>query len=313
MKYGLLLFWIQLGFTVLAQEPRPNPAAQMQQLLVAAYEREAIIKNSVQEARQQIRAQFHSREDMQVFDSLFSRMLGSNSQEYTFPARLHTAIETVMDQGAFLQMIDDLRKLKLQNYTFENYQLARQTGSGCQLIPDSQSSQQIAFFELQAGDRVGELGAGSGWMSFLLGTLYDSVEIRINEISTELIARIEQEMAHKLTSRQQARFSTVLGTEQSTGMEGESLDVIIAIDVFHHFSDPAGMLEAIKRSLATDGRLCLVEQVNEANFPKAYCPEALEKTELEASMQENGFVKIREQQLASATSGHTVMFEYRMK
>lgn len=313
MKYCYLLLWIHLGFAALAQEPQPNPAAQMQQLLMAAYEREEILKNLVQETRQQIRAQLHLREDLQVFDSLFSRMLGSNSQEYMFPDRLDTAIESVIAKEDFAQMIEDLRKLKLQNYTFENYQLSRQTTSGVQLILDSQTFQQIVFFELQGSDRVGELGAGSGWMSFLLGTLYDSIAIQINEISTDLIARIEQEMAHKLTFRQQARFSTVLGAEQSTGMEDENLDVIIAIDVFHHFSDKTGMLEAIKQSLAADGRLCLVEQVNESTFPKAYCPEALEKTELEAFMQENGFVKIREQQLIGASSGNTIMFEYKLR
>lgn len=311
-KYYIFTWLLCQSFTFFAQEQRLNPAIQIQQLLVAAYEREAALRNEVQEARQQIRPHFASKADVSLFDGTFSKLLGSNAAEHAFPKVLHPMIENTMSVNTFERMIHDLRKLRLQNYAFENYELSRQTATGIDIQWDSPVFQQLTFFNIQAGDRIGELGAGSGWMSFLLGTLYDSTFVQINEIQEDMVQRIEQEMDYKLTLSQQKRFRTILGTAQTTGMEGAAMDVLIAIDAFHHFDNKIAMLQAIKSSLAKDGTFYLVEQINEENA-RAYCPEALERATLEKLLQQSGFTKIKEQPLIGLANGHTIMFAYRVK
>lgn len=310
MRFFYLFLIIHFSLAAFAQEDRLRPEANLQQLLKTAYEREERLKNVVTEARLQMRQLLPSPAVRDSFDAVFSDLLSGNRKKKTFSTETSALIAPILLVDSFTHLVINLQKLTLQNYRFESSHLGKRTPTGIVLNDTSYLFQQLAFFNIQNHEKVGEIGAGSGSLAFFIGTLYDSVEIQMNEISPGMVERFGVDIAYKLTPPQQMRFRAVQGTAQSTGLEGENLDVIIAVDAFHHFKEKFGMLQSIKWSLAKGGRFYLVEQDKDYQSLHEYCPEAMEKWELEKLLQENGFVKVRERPLLGRSKQKVVMLEY---
>jgi predicted methyltransferase len=51
----------------------------------------------------------------------------------------------------------------------------------------------------------------------------------------------------------------VLGTDRDPNLPADSLEAVLALDVYHHFDYPEAMLEHIRDSLLSDGKLAIVE------------------------------------------------------
>lgn len=308
MRFFYFLILVHCISSTFAQEHQMPAAAHLQQLILTALEREAFLKDAVSETRQQIRQQLPSSALRDSFDAVFSEMLGSNRQKKSFGDEISAVIAKIIPVDSFTRMIREVQKLTQQNYQLKY--LGKMLSTGFQLNDTGYTVQQLLFFNLKNQEKVGELGAGSGFMAFLIGSLYDSIQFQINEISPGMVQRMEQDISYKLTQPQQNRIRAVQGTAQSTGMEGTNLDVIIAIDAFHHFSDKISMLQAIRWSLTKNGRLILVEQDKDFSAPADYCPEAMTLSELTFLLKENGFVKVRERPLSGRSKQKVVMLEY---
>ena len=69
-------------------------------------------------------------------------------------------------------------------------------------------------------------------------------------------------LAKARTNSQQAGLTNVTfiqGTEHSAKLPAGELDVILALDSYHHFDYPGDMLANLKAALKPDGRLAIVE------------------------------------------------------
>ena len=66
-------------------------------------------------------------------------------------------------------------------------------------------------------------------------------------------------LAERAESRGITNIRSVLGTATDPKLPDNALDLILAVDVYHEFSHPAEMLEAMRASLKPRGRLALVE------------------------------------------------------
>lgn len=308
MRFLYVLLYIFFTGNVFAQEACTHSNTHLHQLILAALEREALLKEAVSETRQQIRQQLPSGALRDSFDTVFSEMLGSNRQKRSFSEDINVFINKVIRVDSFTNMMNDAQKIIQQNYNFKY--LGKIMPNGFELNDTAYNVQQLTFFNLKNNDKIGEIGAGSGFMAFLIGTLYDSIHIQINEISAGMVQRIEQDINYRFTAQQKKRFRVVHGATQTTGMEGEDLDVVIAIDAFHHFSDKENMLQAIRWSLTKNGRLILVEQDKDFSSPADYCREAMTQSELTRLLKENGFIKARECPLLGRSKQKVIMLEY---
>lgn len=54
-------------------------------------------------------------------------------------------------------------------------------------------------------------------------------------------------------------ISCVLGSEQDIPLKDRSIDLMLMVDVYHEFSHPYEMVQAMRRVLKDDGRIYLVE------------------------------------------------------
>lgn len=141
----------------------------------------------------------------------------------------------------------------------------------------------IAALNLKPGMVVGDVGAGTGYMSLKMAKkVGPSGKVYAEDVQPEML-RMLRENASKAKV---ANVETVLGNEADPKLPAGQLDLILLVDVYHEFSQPQKMLRAMRESLKPDGRLVLLEYRKEdPNVPirpehKMSVQEV--KTELEA-------------------------------
>ncbi len=133
------------------------------------------------------------------------------------------------------------------------------------------------------GMNVADIGAGTGYFSIrLAGKVGPTGRVYANDVQPEMLARIRERTAKlHLTN-----IETVLGSEADPRLPIGKMDIVLLVDVYHEFSQPQRMLDAIRTSLKPDGRLVLLEYRKEdPTIPirpdhKMSIPEV--RTELEA-------------------------------
>ena len=114
----------------------------------------------------------------------------------------------------------------------------------------------IEALGLKPGMVVADVGAGSGYHSFLMAPL-------VGEKGKVLAVDVQPEMLDLIKARAKKQKVTnvepVLGTETDPKLPSASVDLILMVDVYHEFNKPYEMAEAMVASLKPGGRLVFVE------------------------------------------------------
>ncbi|MDX1940816.1 MAG: methyltransferase domain-containing protein [Saprospiraceae bacterium] len=312
MRFFYLLLCLNFATILFAQKEKLDAENNIRRLVIAAHEREEKVLDKITDLRQKIRAQLSSSEAHLEFDAVFSAMASRGHLKSSISNELDAAIKSVTTLDSLRHLIGLWQKYKLQTLPLIQKDLDIETATATSLPISSDVWQYLPFFNIQTGDKVGELGAGSGWLSLLMSILYDSTTFYVNELGPFAVAQMQSNSSLYLSKDQLKNCHFTVGSSTSTGLESLELDLIVAVDAFHHFSDKLSMLQSIKWSLTKNGRLCLVEQVRMPGTGDYFCPEALEKWELEELLQQNGFVKTREQLLLGQATRNIYLLEYRV-
>ncbi len=100
--------------------------------------------------------------------------------------------------------------------------------------------------ELKPGMVVADVGAGSGYFTFRLAK-------EVGETGKVLAVDIQQEMLDYLSKRSKelklGNVEPVMGTETDPKLPEGKVDLILMVDVYHEFSFPYEMTEAMVKSL----------------------------------------------------------------
>jgi SAM-dependent methyltransferase len=125
---------------------------------------------------------------------------------------------------------------------------SRQREEDCALLLDA--------LNIKHGQTVCDLGCGNGFYTLQLAKL-------VGEQGKVLAVDIQPEMLHLLDERAKAEQITniepITGTQVDPGLQPESVDLILLVDVYHEFSYPHQMLQAMRRALKPGGRIALAE------------------------------------------------------
>lgn len=109
---------------------------------------------------------------------------------------------------------------------------------------------------LKPGMNVCDMGSGNGYHTLPIAKA-------IGPKGVAYAVDIQPEMLEMLNTRARtedvSNITTVLGTETDAKLPQGSCDLILLVDVYHEFSDPAAMLASMKRALKPDGQIVLVE------------------------------------------------------
>lgn len=113
---------------------------------------------------------------------------------------------------------------------------------------------------LKPGMKVGEVGAGSGYLSrYVAGKVGPDGHVYANELEPKMV----EYMKARAATEGLTNFTAVQGTATSTGFQPESLDAIAAVYAVSFFDDRESMLESINQSLKPGGLLLVVDLPSE--------------------------------------------------
>lgn len=151
-------------------------------------------------------------------------------------------------------------------------QVAGQANSGYQTLagrqavaaglgaPDRDETQKprelIREMGLQPGMTVADIGTGIGYMlPFLSRRVGASGRVFAEDIYSDFLSAAKQ-----LAENQKlANIKFVKGSETDPNLPEGQMDMVLALDVYHHFNYPDKMLAAIHKSLRAEGKLVVVE------------------------------------------------------
>lgn len=121
---------------------------------------------------------------------------------------------------------------------------------------EEKTSLLVEALKVKPGDVVADIGAGTGYFCRRLAP-------KVGKRGRILAVEIQQEMLDLLTNRMAdlhiANVKPVLGTITDPKLPTAAVDLVLMVDVYHEFSHPYEMMEAIARSLKPGGRVVLVE------------------------------------------------------
>lgn len=114
----------------------------------------------------------------------------------------------------------------------------------------------VAACKIQPGDSVADIGAGTGLFTRLFSDAVgpDGRVIAV-DIAREFLEHIEQESGRE----GRRNISTQLGTDDSTGLAPDSIDVAFICDTYHHFEFPFKTMASIHRALRPGGRVIVID------------------------------------------------------
>ena len=114
----------------------------------------------------------------------------------------------------------------------------------------------IRAMGLQPGMTVADVGTGIGYMlPFLSRRVGAEGRVIAEDIFDDFLASAKQRAGNlKL-----ANVTFVKGTETDPKLPEAEVDIVLALDVYHHFDYPEKMLAAIHRALKPGGKLVVVE------------------------------------------------------
>ena len=121
---------------------------------------------------------------------------------------------------------------------------------------EEQPGKLLPALKFKEGDVVADIGAGSGYLTFRMAKLVGKTgKVYAVDIQPEMLDLIRKRMK----DRKVTNVEPVQGTETDPKLPAASVDLIIMVDVYHEFSYPYEMTEAMVKALKPGGRLVFVE------------------------------------------------------
>ncbi|MUP46973.1 class I SAM-dependent methyltransferase [Gramella sp. BOM4] len=121
------------------------------------------------------------------------------------------------------------------------------------------TSRLIKNMNIQPGDSIADIGAGSGYHVFKMAPLARNGVVYAVDIQPEMMEAIRK----RRKSSGQENIELIKGSEKSVNLPENSVDKILMVDVYHEFSFPVEMLESMHRALKEDGKIFLIEYKGE--------------------------------------------------
>jgi ubiquinone/menaquinone biosynthesis C-methylase UbiE len=123
-------------------------------------------------------------------------------------------------------------------------------------VKEERTDKLLKALPLKDGMVIADVGAGSGYFAFPMAE-------KVAPKGKVLAVDIQKEMLDIIRRRMKARKVTnvepVLGTITDPKLPAGTVDLILLVDVYHEFSHPYEMTEAMVKALRPGGKLVFVE------------------------------------------------------
>ncbi len=114
----------------------------------------------------------------------------------------------------------------------------------------------VAALELEPGDAVADVGAGTG---LFFAPLSQAVGPEGRVIGVDLAPRMIEFMQRRVAESGFSNVDVVQCTERSVELDAASVDVLFSTDTYHHFEYPRSTLASIARALRSGGTMVVID------------------------------------------------------
>jgi ubiquinone/menaquinone biosynthesis C-methylase UbiE len=121
---------------------------------------------------------------------------------------------------------------------------------------EEEPNRAITALDLQNGNVVADIGAGSGYMTIRMAKQVGPMgRVYAEDIQPQMLDLLGQRMEKAGVMN----VVPVLGLINDPKLPASTLDLELLVDVYHEFSEPQQMLRGLRDALKPDGRLVLLE------------------------------------------------------
>ncbi len=121
---------------------------------------------------------------------------------------------------------------------------------------EEQPSKLLKMLEIKKDMVIADIGAGSGYYTLRLAKLVGAKgKVLAVDIQKEMLDIIRKRMKRSRVEN----VEPILGTETDPKLPESGVDLILMVDVYHEFTFPYEMTEALTKALKPGGRLVFVE------------------------------------------------------
>lgn len=128
---------------------------------------------------------------------------------------------------------------------------------------EEQPTRLIEALQLRPGDKVADVGAGSGYLSWRMAK---KVQPGGMVLATDIQPEMLEILRTNVTMRGVTNVAPVLGTTRDPRLPAGQLDLVIMVDVYHEFDHPFEMMQGIAAALKPGGRVVFVEYRGEEKW-----------------------------------------------
>jgi ubiquinone/menaquinone biosynthesis C-methylase UbiE len=123
-------------------------------------------------------------------------------------------------------------------------------------IQEEDPDRMLSALDIKKGSVVADIGAGVGYHVWRLAEIVGPAGKVIGEDIQDGMIRL---LKKNVDDRKLRNVEIVLGTPTDPKLPAKALDLVLMVDVYHEFSEPATMMKHIQNALKPDGRVVLVE------------------------------------------------------
>ena len=152
------------------------------------------------------------------------------------------------------------------------------------------TEQTLALMEIQPGDRILDLGCGTGWASRRMARASVSGEVVGLDVADEMLRRAEQ------ASQSFRNVRYVWGSAEKIPAADNSFTKVLSVESFYYYADQGKALAELRRVMAPGAKLfILINLYNDNHYSLRWVTElkvpvqALSEAEYIALLQQHGF------------------------
>jgi ubiquinone/menaquinone biosynthesis C-methylase UbiE len=123
-------------------------------------------------------------------------------------------------------------------------------------VSEERPQEMLEQLQLKPGMAVCDMGCGDGYHSFLMAPL---VGPDGKVVAVDIQPQMLQALSRKMRQSSVQNIETILGELWDPKLPENSIDLLLMVDVYHEFSHPVQMLEAMHKALKPEGVIALVE------------------------------------------------------
>lgn len=122
----------------------------------------------------------------------------------------------------------------------------------------------IEALAIGPGDRVAEIGAGSGyWLPWLVEAVGPDGRVYLVEVEPDLVAKLEKRIARE----GHPNVEVILGTYADPGLPKRGIDLAMTCLTYHHIEDRIDYFARLQSNLASGGRVAHLDDRPDSPAP----------------------------------------------